>query len=172
MTTFVARSALVAAVLAAAAPARAESPAGSSVAGIWTLVSYTRVDPATGVETFPFGQKPSGTFFLLPDGHMATVLTAEGREPAPPGSEGVVEKQAKLFRTMTAYTGTWSVTDGTFTVRVEVAGAPEWVGTDQKREFKLEGDTLRVRTQPMRSVSDGKTYVYVLTWRRLPAARP
>lgn len=157
------RAACVAMLLGIASPAVAEP----SVAGIWSLVSYTREDPATGAASFPFGQKPAGTLFLLPGGRMAVVIAAEGREPAPPGSEGYVEKQAKLFRTVTAYAGTWSVKGNLLSVRVDVAGLPEWAGTEQKREVLLEGDRLVIRTMPVQSVSDGKTYVYVLAWKRI-----
>jgi hypothetical protein len=161
-------------VLVAASAVTPSLPAAAepSIAGAWTLVSYTREDPATGAVTYPLGRKPTGTLFLLPGGRVAVVIAGEGREPAPPGSEGYVEKQAKLFQTMTAYSGTWSVKGSALTMHVDVSYRPEWVGTDQKREFRLEGDTLHVRTLPTQSVSDGKTYVYVLVWRRLPDAAP
>lgn len=146
----------------------AHAAAEPSIAGNWTLVSYTREDPATGAATFPLGQKPTGTLFLLPGGRVSVVITGEGRVAAPHGAEGYVEKQAKLFQTMTAYSGTWSVKGSTLTMHVEVSYQPGWVGTDQKREFRLDGDTLRIRTDPTPSVGDGKTYVYVLTWHRLP----
>jgi hypothetical protein len=141
--------------------------AETTIAGAWTLVSYAREDPASGVSTFPFGQKPAGTLLLLPGGRMAAVMTADGREPVTPGIEGAGEKQGKLFRTMTAYAGTYAVKGSALNIHVEVAGLPEWVGTDQEREFVLEGDRLTIRSRPTRSSSDGRNYVYVLVWKRL-----
>jgi len=145
-------------------PAMAAEP---SVVGAWKLVSYTREDPATGASTLPWGEKAAGYLHLLPDGRMAVVITAQGRQPAVRGEDGFIEKQAKLFQTVTAYAGTYSTRGNALTVRVEVAGLPEWVGTDQLREFRLDGDSLTIRTAPMQSVSDGKTYVYVLSWKRV-----
>lgn len=44
---------------------------------------------------------------------------------------------------------------------------PGWVGSEQSREIKLDGDTLTIRTQPIRNPSDGKEYVYLLAWKRM-----
>jgi hypothetical protein len=54
------------------------------------------------------------------------------------------------------------------TVRVEVASDPRLVGTDLAREVRIEGNLLTIRTAPMKSMSDGKMYVYALTWERAP----
>jgi len=158
------RLALAVVSLTVALPAFAQV----SLVGSWKLVSYAREDPTTGNATAVWGEKPSGLLLFQPDGRMSAVITGEGRKPAPPGEERIVEKQAKLFQTVTAYAGTYSVRGSTMTVHVEVASAPEFVGTDLVREILLQGEILNVRTQPMRSVSDGKTYVYVLAWKRLP----
>lgn len=138
-----------------------------SVVGTWKLVSYSREDPATGAATQPWGEKPAGYLMLLLDGHMSAVITSDGRQPAVRGEEGFSDKQAKLFQTVTAYAGTYTAKGDSLSVHVEVAWLPEWVGSDQPRVFRIEGDRLTIRTQPIRSVSDGKLYVYVLVWKRV-----
>jgi hypothetical protein len=157
------RSAFTALLLGVTLPAIA---AGPPVVGTWGLVSYAREDPATGASTFPWGEKPSGLLLFLPDGHMSVVINAQGRQPAARGEDGFVEKQAKLFQTVTAYAGTYAVRGSTMTVRVEVAGDPGLVGTELSREIRVDGDLLTIRTQPMKSLSDGKMYVYALVWKR------
>jgi hypothetical protein len=149
-------------LLTVAVPASAEP----SVVGGWTLVSYAREDPATGVSTFPWGEKPAGLLLFLPDGHMGVTITGQGRQPAVRGEDGLVEKQAKLYQTVTAYAGTYALRGSTMIVRVEVASDPGLVGTELSRDLRLDGDLLTVRTAPMKSVSDGKMYVYALAWRR------
>jgi len=144
-------------------PAKSTEP---SVVGAWKLVSYAREDPATGTSTFPWGDKPSGLLLFLPNGYMSVVINAQGRQSAVRGEDGFVEKQAKLFQTVTAYAGTYSMRGGTMTVRVEVSSDPGLVATELVREFRSDGDLLTIRTQPMKSLSDGKTYVYALSWRR------
>jgi hypothetical protein len=44
------------------------------------------------------------------------------------------------------YSGTYSVEGGKWTTNVEVARNPEWVGTKQVRDFKLDGERLMVLT--------------------------
>ena len=157
------RSVLAAFLLGVTLPAVAAEP---SQVGTWGLVSYAREDPATGASTFPWGEKPSGLLLFLADGHMSVVINAQGRQPASRGEDGFVEKQAKLFQTATAYAGTYTVRGSTMTVRVEVAGDPGLVGTELSRELRVDGDLLTIRTQPMKSLSDGKMYVYALVWKR------
>lgn len=45
---------------------------------------------------------------------------------------------------------------------------PDWVGTDQVREFEFDGaDHLTLRTPPIASaVTDGKKAEHVLVWKR------
>jgi hypothetical protein len=164
MTARALRVACATLLVAAAFPVSAEP----SVVGSWTLVSYAREDPATGVSTFPWGEKPAGLLLFLPDGHMGVTITGQGRQPAVRGEDGLVEKQAKLYQTVTAYSGTYAIRGSTMTVRVEVASDPALVGTDLAREVRIEGDLFTVRTAPMKSVSDGKMYVYALAWKRAP----
>jgi hypothetical protein len=151
-------------VLGTALPASAEP----SVVGSWTLVSYAREDRATGASTFPWGEKPAGLLLFLPDGHMGVTITGQGRQPAVRGEDGLAEKQAKLYQTVTAYAGTYVMRGSTMTVRVEVASDPGLAGTDLAREVRIEGDLLTIRTAPMKSMSDGKMYVYALAWKRVP----
>jgi hypothetical protein len=164
MTARALRVACVTLVVAAAFPVSAEPP----VVGAWNLVSYAREDPATGASTFPWGEKPSGLLLFLPDGHMGVTITGQGRQPTVRGEDGLAEKQAKLYQTVTAYAGTYMMRGSTMTVRVEVASDPGLVGTDLAREVRIEGDLLTIRTAPMKSMSDGKLYVYALAWKRAP----
>src|SRR5512136_2738593 len=99
---------------------------------------------------------------------MGVTITGQGRQPAVRGEDGLAEKQARLYQTVTAYAGTYTMRGSTMTVRVEVASDPGLVGTDLAREVRIEGDLLTVRTAPMKSMSDGKMYVYALAWKRAP----
>jgi hypothetical protein len=48
--------------------------------------------------------------------------------------------------TLVAYTGTYRLDGDKWTTSVEVAWNPEWVGTEQVRSFKIEGERLQVLT--------------------------
>jgi hypothetical protein len=149
-------------LVAAASTASAEPP----IVGAWNLVSYAWEDPATAASTLPWGEKPSGRLLFLPDGHTGVTITGQARQPAVRGEDGLVEKQARLCQTVTAYSGTYAIRGSTMTVRVEVASDPGMVGTDLAREVRIEGDLLTIRTAPMKSMSDGKMHVYALAWKR------
>jgi hypothetical protein len=97
---------------------------------------------------------------------MSAVITSEGRAPVAPTDERFNEKTAQLFFTMAAYAGTYTVQSGKVVHHLEVAWLPSWVGSDQPREINLDGNTLTIRTQSMRSAREGKDFIYVLVWRR------
>ena len=134
------------------------------VLGIWKLLSFAREDAVSGEIIRPWGEAPSGYLMYLPDGHMSAVLTAGGRQAAVPADEKQV---AKLYSNMAAYAGTYTVHDNTVVHHVEVAWLPSWVGSDQPRHLKLEGDTLTIRTQPIRNTAEAKDYVYILVFSRV-----
>ena len=90
-----------------------------------------------------------GYLMYLPDGHMSAVLTSEGRKSVPPSDEKQV---AQLFQ-HDCVRGTYTVDDDRVVHHVEVAWLPSWVGSDQPQQANLEGDTLTIRTQPMRMMA-------------------
>src|SRR5262249_26534987 len=46
--------------------------------------------------------------------------------------------------------GPWSVTENSFTTTVDLSLIEPWLGTEQKRFFKLDGDRLEITTIPSR----------------------
>jgi hypothetical protein len=101
------------------------------VVGAWKLLSYERVDAASGETTRPWGENPLGYLMYLPGGHMSATLTSEGRKPVPPTDEKQV---AQLYFNMSAYAGTYTVQGSTLVHHVKVAWVPSWVGSDQPRQ--------------------------------------
>lgn len=123
------------------APASATPATAAPVEGSWRLVSY-EVEVKDGGETFPpMGDHPTGYVMFAPEGRVWFVLTGEGREPG----ESAQEK-ARLLETVIAYTGRYRIEGDTWITAVDVAWNPAWVGTEQRRQFKLDGDRLQVLT--------------------------
>lgn len=111
------------------------------VVGTWRLVSYDVEVRSTG-ETFPaMGDRPSGYTIFAPGQRVWFMLTGEGRE----AGESEREK-ARLLETVIAYTGRYRIEGDTWITAVDVAWNPAWVGTEQRRRFRLEGDRLQVLT--------------------------
>jgi len=112
-----------------------------NIVGSWKLVSYVVEIQATGQIEPVMGQKPTGYVNFSPEGRVWFVLTAEGRKPAK-----TAEERAQLLSTLVAYTGAYRVEGDKWITKVDVAWNPEWLGTEQTRTFKLEGERLQVLT--------------------------
>ena len=126
-------------VLILAQPGLADENA--KVQGIWKLVTYEVEVQATGQKEPVMGEHPTGYVIFTPEGRVWFVLTGEGRKPAK-----TAEERAELLNTLVAYTGTYRVEEDKWITKVDVAWNPEWVGTEQTRSFKVEGDRLQVLT--------------------------
>ena len=114
---------------------------GDKVVGTWKLVSYEVEVQATGQKGPVMGEKPTGYATFLPEGRVFFVLTGEGRKAGKTDPE-----RAELLGTLIAYSGTYSVEGDQWTTNVDVAWNPEWVGTKQVRNFKVDGERLAVLT--------------------------
>jgi hypothetical protein len=77
----------------------------------------------------------------MPEGRVFFILTGEGRKPAKTDPDRVA-----LLNTLVSYTGTYRVEGDKWITSVEVAWNPEWVGTEQSRNFLLDGGRLQVLT--------------------------
>lgn len=154
---------LVGAIAATAAIAQNANPLGD-----WRLVSLQFVVADTGEVRLPWGASPVGQLTYTANGRMIAVLTADpkDRKPAATSGERAMEERAALYSSSTAYTGTWSAIGNTVTHKVDVAVNAGWVGTDQVRYVRLDGDDLTIDTPPITG-TDGVKYKASLVWRRI-----
>ena len=114
---------------------------GDKIVGTWKLVSYEIEIQATGQRSPVMGEKPPGYATFTPEDRVFFVLTGEARKVA------ITDQgRAELLNTLIAYSGTYSVEGDKWTINVDVAWNPEWVGTKQVRDFKLDGERLMVLT--------------------------
>ena len=111
--------------------------------GVWKLGSHY-MESRTGERKYFFGEKPNGYLIFTPQKRMMALLTAEQRKK-PDTDEDCIA----AFRSMAAYSGIYRVEGNKWTTKVDVAWTEAWVGSDEERFFKLEGDTLTVITMWM-----------------------
>src|SRR5262245_59738211 len=109
------------------------------VIGIWKLVSQEIEIQATGQKQPVMGRSPMGYAIFTAEGRVMFVLTGEGRKPPQ-----TVQDRADLLDSMVAYTGMYRLEGDKWITKVDVAGYPELVGTEQTRFFKLDGGRLHV----------------------------
>jgi len=114
---------------------------GARLCGVWKLVSYDVEIQATGQKEQPMGKNPTGYVIFTPGGRVFFVLTGEGRKSAE-----TVQERADLLNSLVAYTGTYRLEGDKWITMVQVAWDPEWVGTEQTRFFRVDGERLQVLT--------------------------
>jgi hypothetical protein len=132
--------------------------------GHWKLLSFFTEDVQTKQRVNLFGEQPTGAVAFTAAGRFFAIITAEGRKvPQTP------EQRAAAYGTMLAYTGKWSLEGDTFVTKVDVAWNPAWVGTDQVRFWRLEGNKLFVITPPIPNPSvAGGVVTVTAVWEKEP----
>jgi hypothetical protein len=116
--------------------------AEKAVLGNWKLVSFFTEDVQTKERKNIFGEHPDGFIGFTP-GRFFAIVNAEGRKaPQTP------EEQAAAYRTVVAYTGNWRLEGEKFITKVDAAWNPGWMGTDQVRFWRVEGNKLVITTAP------------------------
>ena len=159
--------ALLGIICALSVPAIAKA-ADKSVIGTWKLLSWVSEDAESGKISNVFGEKPNGYLIYTPGGRMSVNLSADGRKPLS-GDRFTTpaEERAQAFSTWIAYSGTYDITPEGIMHHVEVATFQNWVGTEQFRFVIVEGDSMNVKTPPIKGPPDGKTKVMTLVFKRL-----
>jgi len=140
-----------------------------SVVGVWKLVSYVATDPQSGESVLPFGEHPNGYLIYTTGGRMSALLTAQTRGLLS-GANRVTapaEDRAEAFSTSSSYMGTYRWEGDRVVHRVDIAENPNWVGTDQVRQAKLERNRLTLTTPPLNTRPDGKLRISTLVWERI-----
>jgi hypothetical protein len=134
----------------------------SAIVGTWKLVSVVYEDVATKERTPVLGEHPKGIQIATPEGRWLALVTAEGR-PIPKTEA----ERAQALQSMIAYTGRYRVEDGKVITKVEAAWNESWVGGEQVRAIRFEGNRLFIESPPMPhpNVNDKVVRVIVI-WER------
>ena len=149
-------------------PNVAQSQSGPSLLGTWQLVSYEARD-SNGRVQYPLGENVSGLLVYDGIGNMSAhvmrndLVPFAGKDPA----RATDSELRAAFDGYGSYFGTYTIDQANQTVTHHVRGAwyPNWIGHDQVRHFKFDGNRLLLTTPPM--LWDGKSLEHVLTWERV-----
>jgi hypothetical protein len=143
--------------------ARADDAAlRQNLVGTWKLVSVVYEDQATKERMPVYGEHPRGIQIATPQGRWLALMTGENR-PIPKTDED----RAQALKTMIAYTGRYRVEDGKVITKVEAAWNEAWVGGEQVREIKIDGDKLYIESPPMPHPNINNKIVRVIVeWER------
>jgi len=116
--------------------------------GTWRLLSCESRTPS-GEVRYPYGERPAGYLTYTPDGFMFGTLSVSDRQPfaGETARDGTPEEWARAGREYLAYCGRYTVhDDGRVVHHVELGLFPNWIGGEQVRFVRLEGDRLTITT--------------------------
>lgn len=115
--------------------------------GTWRLVEYSDFDTATKRWTHPYGEKPRGYFTYTNSGIVNLNISAENPLVISPDSEYIKPfTLGTLLDNAAGYFGTYTIDSINSIVTHHVKGGSvlTYIGTDQHRQFILNGDTLLI----------------------------
>jgi lipocalin-like protein len=132
-----------------------------NVVGNWKLVSYVSEEIPTGKKTALLGEHPKGYLIYTPQGRMVAMLVHETRSPLK-----VDEDRINLHKYMFAYSGRYTIEGDKVVHHVDISWNESWTGKDQVRFFKLEGDSLTIKSPVQKSGITGIDSIGILVWER------
>jgi len=106
----------------------------SKLVGTWKLKSGYLVNLETKERRFIVGEKPSGYLVATQD-RIIVVITPENLRKPDTDADRVHN-----YRSMFAYSGKYTVDGEKFSTKVDVSWNHTWVGTDQVRFYRFNGD--------------------------------
>lgn len=138
---------LLAAILATSC-ASAEAPGASTLVGAWRLVSYVDT-PAGGEPVYAFGREPSGQFVFTPDGYASVIIMRIPSDGMTTSSDP--DPDACVPDWYCSYFGRYRIegANESWVIHVEGGNIPSFIGSDQRRSFRVEGDRLTLSAEYM-----------------------
>ena len=141
-------------------------PGESPIFGTWKLRSLLFEATATGQRSSPFGDHPVGYLSYSADGRMYAIGVVEDR-PKPRDPLPTDQEKVKLQESMFAYAGTYTADGEKVVHHVDISWNESWTGTDLVRFYKLDGNTLTIRTARAENAFDGEEGEFVLVWNKM-----
>ena len=144
-----------------------EGSAAQILVGSWRLVS-SEGHSSDGSIVYDQGETPTGRVMFDASGRLSLHLTDPNRTNFESGDflRPTPDELIEAFTGYFGYFGSYRVDEdaGVVTFHIEGAAYPNYVGTEQKRFYKIEGNRLILRTPPERA--GGADVTYYVTWER------
>ncbi len=136
--------------------------------GTWRLLS-SEFRTSGGAVIYPLGENASGLCLISAEGYLSGQLMRRDRPPFAGGdpASGTPEEVRAALEGYVAYYGPFELDpEGQRLVtRVEGSLFPNWLGSEQERFYRFEGDRMTLTTPPM-ALGD-EEFHGVLVWERV-----
>ena len=144
--------------------------AGTALLGTWRMISWKREAVATGEKSDAIGPDPIGYIHYGPDGRFYALVVARDR-PRPASLPPNADEKIRLFSTMLAYAGTYTVDEAKAVHHVDASWNQAWTGTDQVRFYNLDGDKLSITGAPAPDPYTGQEIVHRIEFERVQSSK-
>ena len=136
-----------------------------AILGTWNLSDWY-IESEDGTKTYPLGPGATGYISYSNDDHVFVHITAKGRDKYaiedPFG--GSLEEDAAAAKSHISYAGPFSVNEDRISHHVTHASFPNWVGSEQIRTARLDGDTLTLVAEG--ATFNGMSATAYVVWKR------
>jgi hypothetical protein len=148
--------------------AHADPGASERLIGTWSLVSAGTFRADGSFEPYgEYGPHPKGYLIYDTTGHMCVSLSNSNPTHWQNPEKPTEAERLRTFDEFFAYCGTYEVREKENRVihRPEVGSWPHYIGTDQNRTFRFEGDLLILSDEE--TPPNGERRRYQITWQRV-----
>ena len=137
--------------------------------GAWRLVSTEyHAEDGTPAES-PYGPESQGLLIYDAQGSMSVQLAQKGRTPFAIADRmaGTPDEIKAAFETYQAYYGRYKIDEREHVVTHTVIQSllPNWIGTEQRRQYRFKDGNLILRTPPI--LIGGRRLTGELVWEKI-----
>ena len=98
---------------------------------------------------------------------MLVLIVRDDRPKAESLAKMTDQQRADLYRSMTAYGGTYKFDGKTMEHHIDISWNEVWTGTTQFRDVKKDGKRLIYTTRPAPNSRDGRMGITTLVWEKV-----
>jgi hypothetical protein len=137
--------------------------------GTWQLIHWYNVTDE-GEKTYPLGEGATGYISYSGDGFVFVHLTAANRRLYAVNDPfgGTPEEDAAAMKSQISYAGPYEYRGDVVTHKVTQASCPNWVGTEQLRHVRFDGDRLELSAAG--ATFQGRAVTAYVLWERAASA--
>lgn len=133
--------------------------------GRWNIVSWLQLYD-DGRRQAPLGESLEGFIRYMADGDMVCMIANADQPVFTSGGQWNASEaeRARAYSSMLAYAGNWRIEGDSVVHAVKQSLFPNWKGGDQRRQVRLEGNTLFIEARLEAGTPEARTAQ--LKWQR------
>jgi hypothetical protein len=131
----------------------------SALLGTWRMISWKKEFVSDGKAVDALGPNPQGFITYSADGRVSVIVVPRDR-PAPASLPPSDAEKVRLFDSLFAYAGTYTLDDDKVVHHLDTTWNQSWTGTEQVRFYKLSGKRLLIHGAPAPDPFTGRDVIH------------